>query len=60
MNHTTVKPVRLRYRNDLLDCEGSRVVCYRGLHECGWRGPRRTSVKVAREDARIHAASCTG
>jgi hypothetical protein len=59
VSHTTVKPVRLRYHNEQLETDASRVLGYRGTCQCGWKGPRRDSVSVAREDGRIHRASCT-
>jgi hypothetical protein len=58
VSHTTVKPVKLRLHNTDLACDVSRVVAYQGRCACGWVGPSRSAVSVAREDGRIHRATC--
>jgi hypothetical protein len=54
-HHLTVQPVRIREPHPLLGVDASRVVAYRARCSCGWRGPRRDTVREARPDAYDHA-----
>lgn len=54
----TARPARLRTRSDALGVDVLRGIGHRGSCRCGWRGPRRGARSVAKEDARIHVASC--
>lgn len=54
MEHVSVRPVRIRRRDDHLDTMVVRVVAYRGSCSCSWRGPARDDYRVAKTDARDH------
>jgi len=58
MSHATVKPARLKIHSTELATDVLRTIGYRGRCACGWQGPVRGAHSVAREDARIHTATC--
>ena len=57
-HHPTVKAARIKFHSTDLSTDVLRCYGYRGYCACGWQGPLRTAHAVARQDARIHSASC--
>ncbi len=55
-----IVPVRVRWYDDGLRANATRVVGYRAVCPDHFRGPVRRSVQKARDDAREHARSMTG
>ena len=56
IHHVNVRPVRIRERHELLGVDAIRVVAYRAVCSCGWRGSSRETVTLARIDGRRHGA----
>jgi hypothetical protein len=54
MNHTTVRPARLKFHSWILSTDVLRVFGYQARCACGWEGPIRSHHGVARRDARTH------
>ncbi len=54
-----IVPVRVRWYDDELRANATRVVGYRAVCADHFRGPVRRSVQQAREDWREHGASMT-
>ena len=52
--HVKIRPVRLREPHPLLGVDAVRVVAYRAVCSCGWRGPSRDTVREARVPGREH------
>lgn len=49
-----IRPVRVREYDDALAVDRSRVIGYRAVCGCGWRGSKRATVRVARGDRLVH------
>lgn len=58
VTHASVTPIRQRRHDDDLDCNVSRVLGYRGVCRCEWKGPMRGKASEAREDVREHRIGC--
>jgi hypothetical protein len=56
LHRTRVEPVRIRLHETELGVDVSRVVGYRLVCRCGWRAPRRKTVRQARADRAEHVA----
>jgi hypothetical protein len=48
----SIVPVRVRQRDDALGVDVSRIVAYRAVCSCGWRGRAKRGVAEARADYR--------
>lgn len=59
MTHATVKPVRLRLHNPMLEVDVLRTVGYRARFADGTRGPTRKTMRAARLDARTSVKAST-
>jgi hypothetical protein len=53
-HHVKVKPVRVHSYNAELHCHTSRIVAYRAVCSCEWKGSQRSTVTAALIDARAH------
>lgn len=57
MRHKTgILPVRVHSYNGELEVHVTRIVAYRGVCSCAWRGPSRARFQSARMDVRGHRA----
>jgi hypothetical protein len=53
-HHVRIRPLRLRGFDALNDCETVRVIGYRAVCSCGWKGKSARTVDAARNSARSH------
>ena len=51
-------PLKIRYRSSLMDCEASKIVCYRQFSPCGNYMAQARKVRDVREKMREHKATC--
>lgn len=54
LHRVIVAAIKKREHSDLTACETLRVIAYRAECSCGWKGPYRGSVALARVDRSRH------
>lgn len=58
--HVRVRPVRVHYWDSTLRVHAARVIGWRAVCSCEWRGPIRKTRDEARGDAHAHGAAVSG